>query len=308
MKASPTRRPVRWWLLLLAGLLLPALARAADAADAELLTLAAPGAARLEYRLHRQPQARTTLIFENGLGLTLATWQRLLPALSDCCQWLIYNRVGIGRSESLSDANGSSEPAADERLQHLLQALDLPPPYVLVGHSLGGQYVQRYAQQHPEQVAGLLLVDALPLGAARPYDQIPWLTRVGLWLFTPATLRREIAAIHPMGQQLLAGPGRYAGPMLCLVAEQDGLPKPQGLVKDLLQGVVYAEDFGIWAMDPEAAEARMGALYPQAERRTLRGHHRLQEQAPEQVTAAIHDLLARVAGRPGAVGPDPSSP
>lgn len=306
MRALALHRLARWLLaLLLASLLGPAPARAEDA---ELATLPGPAAARLEYRLHRQPQARATLVFENGLGLTLDTWHRLLPALSDCCQWLVYNRVGIGRSERLPDQAGAPEPAADETLQRLLQALDLPPPYLLVGHSLGGQYVQRYAQRYPDQVAGLLLVDALPPGLVRPYHEIPWLTRVGLWLFTPAALRREIAAIHPMGEQLVAGPDRYAGPMLRLVAEQDELPKPQGLVRDLLNGVVYAEDFGVWAMDPELAKARMRALYPQAEERTLHGHHRLQEQAPEQVKAAIHELLARAAGTASAAAPGPAGP
>jgi pimeloyl-ACP methyl ester carboxylesterase len=35
----------------------------------------------------------------------------------------------------------------------------VPAPYLLVGHSLGGAYVQRYAQRFPDEVAGLLLLD-----------------------------------------------------------------------------------------------------------------------------------------------------
>lgn len=288
---------------LLVLLLAPAGVGASDADRHPPSELVSVGAQPLEYRLHRHPTPRATLIFENGLGLTLDTWQRVLPALSDCCQWLVYNRVGIGRSEASRDDAAEPERSTPALLQGLLQSLGLPPPYVLVGHSLGGQHVQRFAQLHPDQVTGLVLVDALPLGIARPYADFPWATRLGLWLFAPAPLRREIAAIHPIGERLLSQPGRFAGPMVRLVA-QDDAPKPEGLLEDLAKGVVYAEDFGIWAMDGEAAEARMAGLYPQAELRTLRGHHRLQEQAPEQVIAAIGALLDQLPPvppvRPGA--------
>jgi pimeloyl-ACP methyl ester carboxylesterase len=264
--------------------------------------LVALGEQTLEVVVQRAPVARATLVFENGLGLTLDTWRAVLPALSDGCHLLAYNRPGIGRSTA-SDADVFPSDAqapfpATERLRHLLQVLELPPPYVLVGHSLGGQFAQLFARQHPDQVAGLVLVDALPPGLAHPYAEFPWYTRAGLWLFASAPLRREIAAIHPMGERLLAQPGAFAGPVVRLLAVSDA-PKAEGLIKDLMKGVVYAEDFGIWATDPERAEGRMESLYPQAEVRTLRGHHRLQEQAPEQVVAAIRAVLERL---PAALG------
>jgi pimeloyl-ACP methyl ester carboxylesterase len=256
----------------------------------------------LEHRLHRHPAPRATVVFENGLGLTLETWEAVWPALSDCCQWLAYNRAGIGRSPVAPGRRDRLTCTAADDLRGLLRALDLPPPYVLVGHSLGGLYVQRYAQQYPAEVAGLVLVDALPPGLARPWAEFAWATRLGLWLFAPAPLRQEIAAIHPTGDSLLHSPGRFTGPMVRLVA-QDDAPRPEGLIKDLSKGVVYAEDFGLWAMDPEVAEARMDQLYPQAERRTVRGRHRLQEQAPAEVVAAILAVLPRRPTDPAAAQP-----
>jgi pimeloyl-ACP methyl ester carboxylesterase len=47
-----------------------------------------------------------------------------------------------------------------EELRDDLRALKIAPPYVLVGHSLGGTYMQLYAQRHPEEIAGLVLVDS----------------------------------------------------------------------------------------------------------------------------------------------------
>src|SRR2546428_13967120 len=47
-------------------------------------------------------------------------------------------------------------------LHHLLRAAALPPPYGVVGHSTGGMYVQAYQRRYPDEVAGLVLVDATP--------------------------------------------------------------------------------------------------------------------------------------------------
>jgi pimeloyl-ACP methyl ester carboxylesterase len=45
-------------------------------------------------------------------------------------------------------------------LRSLLQAADVEPPYVLVGHSMGGMVVRPYAHLHAEEVRGLVLVDS----------------------------------------------------------------------------------------------------------------------------------------------------
>ena len=46
-------------------------------------------------------------------------------------------------------------------LRLLLEALQVEPPYVLVGHSLGGLHAQLFARRHPQEVAGLVLVESL---------------------------------------------------------------------------------------------------------------------------------------------------
>ena len=53
--------------------------------------------------------------------------------------------------------------AADEvrDLQQLLFSARIPPPYVLVGHSYGGLLTRLYAHDHPRDVAGMVLVDAI---------------------------------------------------------------------------------------------------------------------------------------------------
>ncbi len=86
-------------------------------------------------------------------------------------------------------------------------------------------------------------------------------------------------------------------------------------MKDLLEGVIYAEDFGVWAVDPDLAEKRLDQLYPQSVVRLVPAHHRMQELAPTPVIEAIRELMAGncIAPRPspqggapvsGSVGPD----
>jgi pimeloyl-ACP methyl ester carboxylesterase len=42
----------------------------------------------------------------------------------------------------------------------LLEGANIDGPYVLVGHSFGGLYMQTYAARYPEEVAGMALVDS----------------------------------------------------------------------------------------------------------------------------------------------------
>lgn len=248
--------------------------------------LTAVGGRQVEFAVTLAPQARATVVFENGLMLPMTTWQAVTSALGDCCHTLAYNRAGVGLSAMTADPSAPTDVAGD--LQALLQAQQLPPPYILVGHSLGGQYAQTFASRYPDQVQGLVLVDALPVGVAKPAEDFPWYTRFGLWLFAPEFARREIAAIHPMGQALLAGPRLDGRRVVRLVAHtQASAPKAEGLVKDLLKGVILAEDFGVWAVDPDEAEARMDQLYPQSTVKPVPAHHRVQEVAPAVVVEAI---------------------
>lgn len=71
---------------------------------------------------------------------------------------VIYDRGGSGYSDPMPLPR-SAEAVATE-LRDLLHAQNIPGPYVLVAHSLGGAYAQRFAQLYPTEVAGLVWVDA----------------------------------------------------------------------------------------------------------------------------------------------------
>lgn len=71
-----------------------------------------------------------------------------------------YARAGIGESETPADTTPRSVGAAADELHWLLVAADVAGPYVLVGHSLGALVALTYAAQRPQDLAGLVLVDA----------------------------------------------------------------------------------------------------------------------------------------------------
>ena len=72
---------------------------------------------------------------------------------------VLYDRAGTGWSEPAELPRSAGDVIAE--LRALLAAADVPPPYLLVGHSLGGAYARHYAQRFPEEVAGMVLIDPL---------------------------------------------------------------------------------------------------------------------------------------------------
>jgi pimeloyl-ACP methyl ester carboxylesterase len=89
-----------------------------------------------------------------GFGLDLLLAQQLVAQTTTS---IIYDRAGTGWSDNLELPRPIDE-VIDE-LDAVLRSVGAKPPYLLVGHSLGGLYVQRYAQRFRTRVAAMLLLD-----------------------------------------------------------------------------------------------------------------------------------------------------
>jgi pimeloyl-ACP methyl ester carboxylesterase len=72
-------------------------------------------------------------------------------------QTVSYDRAGLGQSE-LGPKPRSAKQIASE-LHTALQKAEVKPPYVLVGHSLGGMFVRVFADLYPKEVIGIVLID-----------------------------------------------------------------------------------------------------------------------------------------------------
>ena len=102
-----------------------------------------------------------TVIFDAALGGSSLSWSLVQPAVARLTQACAYDRGGFGWSDA-GPLPRTADRIADE-LHKLLRAAAIPPPYVLVGHSYGGLVMRFYASRHPNDVAGLVLIEpAIP--------------------------------------------------------------------------------------------------------------------------------------------------
>jgi pimeloyl-ACP methyl ester carboxylesterase len=91
----------------------------------------------------------------------------VLPGVAEFTRVCAYDRPGTvldGEHVSRSDPVPMPRTAQDvvTDLHALLHAAGVPGPYVLAGHSFGGLFSRLYASTYPDEVAGLVMVDALP--------------------------------------------------------------------------------------------------------------------------------------------------
>jgi pimeloyl-ACP methyl ester carboxylesterase len=99
-----------------------------------------------------------SVILESGLGDTYVSWRKVQPQIAKFTRVCSYDRAGLGYSDSSAQPRTSKMIAAE--LHALLKAAGIAPPYVLVGHSMGGYDVRLYASLYPSEVTGMVLVDA----------------------------------------------------------------------------------------------------------------------------------------------------
>lgn len=99
-----------------------------------------------------------TLVLDAGLGNDGLIWSAVQPTLSQTTRVCSYDRAGMGWSDPVATPRDADHIAA--QLHGLLQAAGVTGPIVLMGHSIAGLYIRDYAAHFPDQVVGLVFVDA----------------------------------------------------------------------------------------------------------------------------------------------------
>jgi pimeloyl-ACP methyl ester carboxylesterase len=97
------------------------------------------------------------VILEGGFGEGIAAWSLVQKEIANFAQTVSYDRAGLGQSEPGPNPRSAKQIATE--LHTALQNAGVKPPYVLVGHSIGGPYVRVFADLYPKEVAGIVLVD-----------------------------------------------------------------------------------------------------------------------------------------------------
>ncbi len=108
---------------------------------------------------------RPTVIFESGLGGDAGQWSDVIHELDGSVRACAYDRAGDGQSPPVAGGRTTTDQVAD--LRALLTAAKIPPPYVLVGYSVGGWNVMVHADEHPDDVVGAVFVDVRPPAASQ---------------------------------------------------------------------------------------------------------------------------------------------
>lgn len=99
-----------------------------------------------------------TVVFLNGFRMSMMTWDKVYPDIAARCKVLLYNRRGVGSSKKAGFSQNGG--VITEELYNLLDSLHLKPPYILVGHSLGGLYANLFACTYKDEVLAVVFVDS----------------------------------------------------------------------------------------------------------------------------------------------------
>ena len=99
-----------------------------------------------------------TVILESGSGGPSVDWLMVQPEVSKFARVCSYDRAGYGWSDSGPEPRSTLQIAHE--LKQLLRASRERGPYVLVGHSMGGYDIRAYTSQYPDDVVGMVFVDA----------------------------------------------------------------------------------------------------------------------------------------------------
>ena len=258
--------------------LLTALFAVAGAACTLLPIMVGP---RPQLELHTRGRGEPVVLLQSGLGDGLTVWQALQTQLETSTTSVAYSRPGYGRSVAI-DAERSACAVAHEA-HSLLHAQGLRPPYLLVGHSLGGLYQYAYAKLYLAEVAGLVLLDPTHPNrlAALQRDAPAVVALIGAakLAFTP-TLRREFDDQAKCLDEL------RAAPMPAVPARMLGRGRFSGLEAGRFENVVRGrEQDWVRLLGAASAERVDGA------------DHYLQRDRPDVVADAVTALVAQSARR-----------
>jgi pimeloyl-ACP methyl ester carboxylesterase len=222
------------------------------------------------------------VILESGLGVYSGTWYKVFPEIAKFTKVCRYDRFGLGMSDTLVGPRTSDHMVAE--LHELLLKALISPPYILVGQSLGGLNIYLFASTFPNEVAGMVFVDTIHPDLDVRIEK----------LLSPAQAqqRREELEMNPEGitfKDILASEEqvRSAGPIpdVPIIVIRHGLPFEGG--PDWPTAQVEA----LWTeLQNDLATLSSDGKVVVAEN----SHHRIQEDRPDVVIAAIREIFDKV--------------
>lgn len=216
------------------------------------------------------------VIFENGLGGRMEWWKEVLPKISKDTTTFAYNRPDYGNSDPVSTPRDGSHIV--EELRTLLHSKGMKPPYILVGHSLGGLYMQLFARRYPEEVNALILVDSThpqQLDGEGALEKQSFLARGILGVLVTGAAKDELDLLPQTGKQVLDLSTLSNIPVFVLSAS-----KP-------------LDEKSKVADDANEKRKNIARLYPGSKQIWVDSGHAIPLEKPESVISAIREVLQK---------------
>lgn len=107
-----------------------------------------------------------TIVIDGGIGGASVEWHGIQTALGKKTRICSYDRAGYGWSDPGPAPRTTSRTVTE--LRRMLKRAEIPPPYLLVGHSFGGFTARYFAALYPEEVVGVVLVESSHPAAGLP--------------------------------------------------------------------------------------------------------------------------------------------
>ena len=253
-----------------------------------------------------------TVVLVAGLKASAEDWNIAKPpeptvfaAVAKFTRVCAYDRPGtpVGEKPSRSDPVPQPTTAGDAvaDLHALLSAAGVAGPYVLVGHSYGGLIVRLYASTYPEDVSGLVLVDALTEGLQDAETPEQWAIQRKLM---EGDIRESLALYPALERidpdrsfdQVRAAPPLRPLPLIVLSADRPWGPQVPSMIA---AGVLPADvppDFGyVTDAAQKQAQERLAKLVPNAKHITnTNSGHEIHKEQPQLVIDAIREVVEAV--------------
>ena len=267
---------------------------------------------------------RPAVVFESGGGGGSAVQDLVVQRLvAPFARAIIYDRAGLGWSDPQPPGRSFLERADD--LHALLQAMGEAPPYIVVGASFGGLTARAFSYRYPDEVAGMVLLDA-----AEEQKYFPTMARMRAW--HEAELRTEAGRAasgelrrraEPLVQrvrgftdqekawllEILDRPSHFLAALEELSAIDSTPPQMKvaggfGRLGDKPLIVLSADkpvtgDMAVWQEGAAEGQARLAALSSNSAHITGVGlGHSIALERPALVVAAVEAVLKAAAGAP----------
>jgi pimeloyl-ACP methyl ester carboxylesterase len=270
--------------------------------------------------LHHAGTGAPAVVIEAGAGGFGLDYLSIFELCAQRTTCVLYDRAGSGWSDSVSGLRSAREIVID--LHTALGLAGIEAPYLLVGHSLGGLLVRAFAQNFPDEVVGLVLIDPATESFPAPQEgnETVVLAMLEELRRNPNIMREWYPSLFTEWEKL---PQEVRDPLIARHMDPDHaivslyeMQNARRIQEDVANGPALP-DVPIIVLTgmqidsrPGGSDEQMHAVnqiklaahaafinsVPQGEHRVLQdAGHLLYTQRPDVVVAAVFDILDRVA-------------